>query len=139
MIKILRELSFSTLCMLYVFGFAMFGFQYMFSKQVTAQAQISEYLAISIGGETNGVSDVCCNGVVLDFDSVAPLSPWILDGEALFVPGLSASYSNGNEFSSGYNTLGTLMPGICLTVSSECYTPEYKITIRTIGTSGFGI
>ena len=140
MIKTLKSLSFGSLCGLYIFGFAMLGFQYIHSyiplNSKTAEAQISSYTALSIGGETEGVSDLCCNGIVLDFSSVSPASPWILDGEALWVPLLSASYSNGNEFTSGYNTLGTLMPGICITIESECYTPEYKITIRTIGTSG---
>lgn len=135
MIEALKKLNFSTLCILYVFGFAMFGFQYMFSNQVTAQAQISAYTAVAIGGETQGVTDLCCNGVILDFDSVNPLSPWILDGEALFVPGLSSSYENGNEFSSGYNVLGTVRPGICVTVESECYSVEYHLEIGVIGTS----
>lgn len=139
MIETLKSLRFGTLCALYLFGFVMFTFQYMHTflpfNTKTAEAQISEYIGVSIGGETQGVADLCCNGIVLDFDSVNPLSPYILDGEALWVPLLSSSYQNGNEFSSGYNVLGTLMPGLCITIESECYTPEYKITIRTIGTS----
>ncbi len=140
MIETLKNLKFGTLCTLYIFGLAMFSFQYMHTympfNTKTAEAQISEYIGVSIGGETEGVSDLCCNGLVLEFSSISPLSPWILDGEALFVPGLSAGFANGNEYSEGYNTLGTLMPGLCLTISSECYTPEYKITVRTVGTSG---
>ena len=138
MIQTLKTLSFKSLSFLYAFGLAMLVFQYSQSyvpSTQTAEAQISAYTATTIGGQTNGVTDLCCNGVVLDFDSINPLNPFILNGEALFVPLLSGSYSNGNEFSSGYNTLGTVVPGICLTVESECYTPEYKLTIRKIGTS----
>lgn len=161
MIKTLRELNMGTLCMLYVFGFMMLGCQYLFSAQpLTASAQMSgsggmggssgggsssgssgnsgsQYVATVIGGKTGGVNDdeTCCNGVVLDFTSVNKANVFILDGYALYVPGISESYDHGNEFSEGYNVLGTVGPEVCLIPSSECYEAEYILGIRVIGTS----
>jgi hypothetical protein len=133
--KTLREFDFVTLCSLYVFGIFMLSVQYFFTQTPKVDAQTS-YTATLIGGETNGVSDVCCNGVVLDFDSINPLNLSILDGEALFDPILSSSYDNGNEYSSGYNVLGNIMPWMCITVSSECESAEQIPRIRNIGTAG---
>ncbi len=135
--KTLRELKFTTLCTLYLLGYFVLILQYVLLFAPTAYAQsISGYTATLIGGTTNGVTDVCCNGVVLDFDSVNPLNLAILDGEALFDPILSTSYDNGNEFSSGYNVVGSIMPWTCITVESECYSVEVIPRIRMIGTSG---
>jgi hypothetical protein len=133
--KTLAELNFVTLCSLYLFGLYLMGIQYMYIQSPTVDAQ-SSFTATLIGGETNGVTDVCCNGVVLDFDSVNPLNLSILDGEALFDPVLSTSYDNGNEYSSGYNVLGNIMPWMCITVSSECESAEQIPRIRNIGTAG---
>ncbi len=135
--KTLKELKFTTLCALYLFGYFVLVLQYLFLFAPSAYAQsISGYTATLIGGTTNGVTNVCCNGVVLDFDSVNPLNLFILDGEALFDPILSTSYDHGNEFTSGYNVVGTIMPWTCITVESECYSVEVLPRIRTIGTGG---
>lgn len=131
--KTLKELNFSTLCALYIVGLGLLVAQYIYIYSPVANAQAS--FATLIGGTTNGVSDVCCNGVVLDFDSVNQANPLILDGEALFDPVLSTSYDNGNEYSSGYNVLGNVMQWICITVESECYSSESILRIRNIGTS----
>ncbi len=133
--KTLKELNFITLCFLYLFGLSMFTAQYLFSNTRTVHA-ITSIMATLIGGTTNGVSDICCNGVVLDFDSISPMNMSILDGEAIFVPIVSRSYDNGNEYSSGYNVIGNLMPGVCVQVEAECESVESMPVIRNIGTSG---
>jgi hypothetical protein len=107
---------------------------YFNSQKVSAQSSGSS-VALLIGGTTEGVSDFCCNGLVLEFDSVNPAIPLILDGEAIFVPGISDSYDNGNEYSEEYNTLGKLGPGVCVTPDSECESVEYMPEIQVIGTS----
>lgn len=108
----------------------------IFDEHKKTEAQISGYTGFLIGGTTEGIDEVCCNGVKLSFDSVSPMNQFILDGEALFTPIVSTSYREGNELTQGYCTLGVNFPGVCLTVSSECYTPEYIMTIRSIGTGG---
>lgn len=165
MIKALKELSFGSLTALFAFSFLMFSFQYNFSGPVaTTHAQFgsfgsfgggsssgsgsggsssggssgaSEYTAVAIGGKTEGVSDdtTCCNGVVLKFSSVNPASPWILDGEAIFVPLISESYDHGNEYSEGYNVLGTVRPGLCFLPDDYCESFEYIHEIGVIGTA----
>jgi hypothetical protein len=133
--KTLRELNFSTLCTIYVLILCSLIFQYTLTQSSKANAQTS-FLATLIGGQTNGVSDLCCNGVVLDFDSVDSTNISILDGEALFVPGISSSYDHGNEYSSGYNTVGNLITGLCVTIESECESVDSMPIIISIGTSG---
>lgn len=133
--KILKELNFGTLCFLYLFGLSLFTFQYIYTYTPVSNAQLS-ILATLIGGTTDGVTDVCCNGVVLEFSSQNTLNTSILDGEALFVPVVSTSYSSGNEYSSDYATLGTIMPGLCFDVEDECYSVSSMPIIKTLGTSG---
>ncbi len=163
MYKALKELSFGTLCGLYVFGFSMLGAQYVFSKPVsTADAQLSggssstggsgggsssgggsgntstQYTATLIGGTTGGVNDdeVCCNGIVLDFESNFPGNPLILDGYALFVPGLSKGWeTDNNHYEEDYNTLGSVRQGLCFTPESECYSVETILEVVHVGTS----
>ena len=95
----------------------------------------SSYMATLIGGETEGVSDVCCNGIILSFSSINSNNQNILDGDAMFVPKSSESYDNGNEFSEGYNTLGLLSQSICLDIAQECESGDIMPQIKVIGTA----
>lgn len=107
---------------------------YFNAKEVNAQSS-SSYTATLIGGETEGIADFCCNGLVLEFDSVSQANTFILDGEAIFVTGISDTYDNGNEYSEGYNTIGKLRPGLCFLPDEECESAEYIPEIQLIGTS----
>ncbi len=142
MYSTLKELSFGTLIALYAFGLMSASTLYLFSKPVlSTSAQSSSgasgYIATMIGGETEGVSSetTCCNGVVLEFSSDFPANQFILDGEALFVPGISTSYDYGNEYSEGYHTLGTVRQGLCFIPDDYCESVESILEIRVIGTS----
>ena len=93
-------------------------------------------MATLIGGTTGGVSDLCCNGIIVEFDSNFPTNMNILDGEALIVPLISGLYDSGNEMTEGYNTLGKVTPfGICVTIESECYSVEMMTQVISVGTS----
>lgn len=94
------------------------------------------FQASLIGGQTEGVSDLCCNGTILEFSSVEPQNQNILDGEALWETGKTDSYDYGNEFSEGYWTLGTVSQGVCITIESECESSENVQVINLIGTGG---
>lgn len=98
----------------------------------------SSMMATLIGGTTEGVSDVCCNGIVLEFDSIDSSNMNILDGEALygFSTGVTQSYDHHNEFTEGYYTLGLLSQGMCMTIDSECEDSESMPLIKHIGTGG---
>lgn len=99
-------------------------------------AQSSSYTATLIGGETGGVEEVCCNGVIVSFESVNTLNPNILDGEAIIIPGVSQIYDHGNEMSEGYCALGKVTPyGVCVTIESECYSVEIMTQVISVGTS----
>lgn len=154
MYKTLKELSFGTLCGLYVFGFAMLGAQYVLSKPAsTADAQMSggsgssgggsgntstQYTATLIGGTTGGINDdeVCCNGVVLDFESNFPGNPLILDGYALFVPFISKGWeTDDHHYEEDYNTLGNVRQGLCFIPDDYCESFETILEVVHVGTS----
>lgn len=135
--KTLKELNFITLCCLYLFNLSLFTFLYINEYVNVSNAQ-SSFMATLIGGTTNGSTDICCNGIILDFDSQDQTNLYILDGEALFMPIFSRSYVEGNEQSSGYNVLGNLVPGLCLDVEAECESATQIPVIKSIGTSGLG-
>ncbi len=109
---------------------------FVFFGKNSVIAQSIDITAVAIGGKTEGVSDLCCNGIILDFESIDSGNPWILDGEAIFVPISSQSYDHGNEFTEGYYTLGKLSTGICLTITSECESADVMPQIKVIGTGG---
>lgn len=101
-----------------------------------ADAQSSSYTAMWIAGETGGVEDVCCNGVIVSFESIDSKNQYYLDGEAIIIPGVSKLYSAGNEMSEGYCTLGKVNQyGFCLTISSECESVEQYPQVVAVGTS----
>ena len=108
---------------------------FLFQKVDYIKAQTLNFLAQIIGGQTEGVSGLCCNGVKLSFTSADPSHIFLLDGEALYTPVLTQSYQHGNEFTQGYNTIGKLMPGICLEISEDCAPGEPIPQILLIGTS----
>jgi hypothetical protein len=158
MYKTLKELSFGTLCGLYVFGFSMLGMQAFFSRpMIAAEAQMSgsssgggssssggsgntstQYTATLIGGTTGGVNDdeVCCNGIVLDFESNFPGNPLVLDGYALFVPFISKGWeTDDNHYDENYNTLGTVRQGLCFLPDDYCESFETILEVVHVGTS----
>lgn len=106
------------------------------SEKVQAQSLLSGFMVEHIGGKTKGTGDtMCCNGIVLDFESQEPMNPWILDGEAIFTPGISESYEAYNEFDEGYCTIGKLFTFICLDPENECAGGSIMPGILTVGTS----
>ncbi len=138
----------------------MLSMQVFFSKPMnTAQAQMSggsssgggssssgggsgntstQYTATLIGGTTGGVNDdeVCCNGVVLDFESNFPGNPLILDGYALFVPFISKGWeTDDHHYEEDYNTLGTVRQGLCFIPDDYCESFETILEVVHVGTS----
>jgi hypothetical protein len=123
-------------------AFVVAGYFVFYSpNSVIAQSGGSSFITFLIGGETKGISNsgtpLCCNGIKLEFGSVDSNNQYIVDqGEpVLWEPGMSQSYDSGNEFTQGYNTVGLLTPGQCITISSECESTENINVIRIIGTS----
>ena len=162
MYNALKGLSFGTLCGLYIFGFSMLGMQYVFSKPLTsASAQMemggssggmgggsssgggsgntsSQYTATLIDGTTGGINDdeLCCNGIVLDFESRWPENPIFLDGYALFVPGISRGWeTEDNQYEEGYNVIGNVRQGLCFIPDDYCESVETILEIVHVGTS----
>jgi hypothetical protein len=136
MLKVLQQTSFLSLCALYIGGLSLLTFQFSTIFTPVAYAQsISSFTATLIGGKTKGVTDVCCNGVVLGFSAADKTNIFVLDGDAIFIPGLSNSYLSGNEFTTQYNQLGNLLPSLCVTVESECESAKEIPMVWHIGTS----
>lgn len=108
----------------------------VFIELGTERVEAQGILSTLLGGTTGGVRYVCCNGVVLNFNSINPGNPNILDGQALWVPGVTRSYDHTREFLPGFCTVGKLIPGACMTVSSGCSTPRPMPIIQEIGTGG---
>ena len=109
-----------------------------FTRRQPVVAQ-SSYTATMIGGKTEGYQDVCCTGMILAFESVDSKNPLILDGDAMYQPGLSTSYSYYLETASGSCALGKITGQmICLDPGEECYSGTTYPLITTIGTSESG-
>lgn len=113
----------------------------LFYSSPTVNAQIGALIYRFIGGQTTGIdftnTTLCCNGFWLGFDSVQPSNISIINGDsALWIPGFTQTYDNHNEFTQGYCSLGTIVPGPCLTVASECYSLEIVPVIQRVGTGG---
>jgi hypothetical protein len=101
------------------------------------EAIISQFTATLIGGKTEGVQYVCCNGIRVAFDSIQMENPHILDGEAIITPGISELYKHGNEMTQGYYAVGSLLPGmVCLDPAEDCAPSGTYPQVLTVGTGG---
>lgn len=106
-----------------------------FENKLEAQTSTTP-AALYIGGYTLGPGKTkCCNGTSVAFSSIDLKIPVILNGEALFIPGVSQTLLYGKQLLPSYCTLGFLVPGACLTAASECQTPVNMPMILYVGTS----
>ncbi len=119
-----------------LFSFIFLNYLVFFGNNSVIAASTGISIATLIGGTTGGVSDVCCNGIVLSFDSIDSSNRSILDGDALWETGSTNSYNYHNEFTEGYYTLGLLSQGQCITIESECESAENIPVIKHVGTNG---
>lgn len=113
------------------------GLWYFASTRTPVSAVSS--VATMIGGKSNGYSDTCCTGFIIDFEAVDSSQPLILNDEAMYQPGFSTSYSYYTETSGGGCALGTLKgQGYCLDPGEECESGSFYPLINTVGTSQTG-
>lgn len=108
-------------------------FSFVLLLPVVTRAQLIGPL---IGGPTGGTSETsCCNGTVYSFDSIDPTNPALLDGEAIYTPGLSQIYENFDISTPGHCAVGLTQYGICLDPEAECYSGDVMPIIINVGTS----
>lgn len=130
---VVRNVAFIAIALIAIV--VVFTYAFIARNNVGAQASIAQM----IGGKTQGVQQVCCNGLILGFESVNSAQPLILDGEAIYMPGLSASFSYYLESASSSCSLGKLLGQVpCLDPGEECASSGSYPLIATVGTSAVG-